>query len=384
MKQSLMQSVNDDINVLQNLVSGTHDIFIQKDTAPIQTNMVDIARPYSFRPEIDPTGVAKQFLHKKMGIVEIIPCNWAFPIKLNEIKSLADIVGAQVLYEKAISTFQRDCQNYGLNNIYSGVRLHLTSPINNEETISHSFNPNILDSTIDSIRQTGIMQIPRLLNRINRSTQISKNENVDKFLDTSKDKISSLLNITDKESGALKNIAGNIMDVLVIGQKISFPKIWQNTSYTPSLNVNIRLFCPFGHPLAIKQFIIDPLCYLILLCGSQTHDGMSYGYPRFLSVRGYGSINLPLASCNSISWRRGGDDNNFSIYKQPTVVDVTISCDALIDGFGYYSTDELPDYESTVESALYNINSNEVETNKVTFMTLGNIINSFKPYLFEN
>jgi len=47
--------------------------------------------------------------------------------------------------------------------------------------------------------------------------------------------------------------------------------------YSGNLSVNIRLVSPYGHPKAVKEFILKPLSYLLLLAAPQTTNGVTYG-----------------------------------------------------------------------------------------------------------
>ena len=348
----------------------------------VKTDMLDIGKPYLFRKEIDPNGIGKETLEKKMGIIEITPCKWNFPIPdVENIQSLklSNISKPKVTFFDAIQQFQNDCGNYQLKNNYSGIRLHLTQQSTSDDIISNTYDPNVLESTIDTLRQTKIGEIAKTLNRYDLGTGGVVSGQIGQTLNS--------IGFTQNSGvgSAVTDSAKSITDVLLMQQKISFPKIWKDSDYTPNVSVRIKLFSPYGHPEAITKFIIAPLCYLLLLCSPKTNDGLSYGYPHSLHVRGYGFVHIPLAFPQSISWQRGGDDNSFSIYRQPTVVDVTLNLQGLISGFGYYTGKEsnIPHSERTINALKYSVNDTHLYDTQVSFMTLGNIIDSFRPYLYN-
>ncbi|MFW6219374.1 MAG: hypothetical protein ACOC1K_03730 [Nanoarchaeota archaeon] len=365
--QSNQMEVNSNLDSGKKTASNT-----QEKAGPIDTNIINIGRPYSFRPEVDATGTVKSLLEKKMGIVEIVPCKWQYPVTDKDSTKVLP----QVQFQEAIQVFKDCCGSYGLNPMYSGVRLHLTDKTASTDDITNSYDINMFQEKIDSMR-TGIRALQAARN-FGKLTQSAVSDPMSAAKQATSNIDSSAKEFVKQNQGT-SNAAETIAELVLMGNKLSFPKIWRDSDYNPNININVRLFSPYGHPEAIKKFIVEPLCYIILLCSPKTGDGLTYGHPHSLHVRGYGMIDLKLAYASSISWRRGGDDSSFSIYRQPTTVDVSISLQALIGGFGYYYKNK-PGTESNVSKLMTAHDSSVQNSSSVSFPTLGTIIDSFRPY----
>jgi hypothetical protein len=134
----------------------------------------------------------------------------------------------------------------------------------------------------------------------------------------------------------LKSVAAVGSDIVMKGNKMTFPKIWQSTTYNGHLSVNVRLVSPYGHPKAIKEFIMKPLSYLILLAAPQTINGVTYGGSIPITIKAYGLNYTVVGSIASITFRRGGSDSSFNLYRQPLTIDLSIEFQTLFDAFAVF------------------------------------------------
>lgn len=338
-------------------------------TESTATELLDIGKPYLFRNEVDPTGAVREFYERKMGIVEIVPCQWFYPVVEDDTVT----VKPKIVFEEAIRRYQEACGRYSLNTTYNGLRLYLTDDTTSTDDITNAYESNLFQSKIDSLR-TNYRHF-RNMGSVGQFAQ-SMDGGVRDRVQKGADKL--------EEMGAdstIRRIGQTFAETVLMGQKLSFPKIWRDSNYNPNLNITVKLFSPYGHPEAIRDFIIEPLAHLILMCSPRTSDGLSFGYPPTLHVRGYGMVHLAAAYTSSISWRRGGNNSSFSLFRQPLVIDVTLNFQSLIGGFGYYTeTENMPADETHLNETTQSFDDQVRGNIDVSFATLGHILDSLRPF----
>lgn len=348
-------------------------------TLPTHMEMADIGKPYLFRPEIDASGAMAQYLEKKMGIVELVPCSWRYPV----IEDGSATVKPKIWFSSAIQHFQSACRRYDLDASYTGLRLHLTDDTTSTDDITNSYDTNMFQSAIDSLR-SGFRHFRQIgqIGRLAMSTDSGMRDRVGSVITGAAERLG--LSSDDDDEANVQGAAQSVSDMVLMGNKLSFPKIWRDSEYNPNLSINVRLFSPYGHPKAVKKFIIEPLAHLILMCAPRTSDGLSFGHPPTLHVRGHGMVHLAVGYASSISWRRGGEGTNFSLFRQPTTIDVSLSLQTLIGGFGYYDNDDnKPSDESTINKTLEPLGSSVQGNVDVSFPTLGHIFDSLRPFEYH-
>ncbi len=301
-------------------------------------------------------------------------------------------------YDIAMKRYRQMCQNYlGDLNPPSGLRIFLTDDTTTTDGIQTQYTENFFQKMAD-----GLSNLMQGFTSIASSLSSSAlNEAVDKLL--SENTINTQ-NIVEDVAGGLgitsqstKDVMGEVIKgmkqgakIILKGQKLALPKIWQTSSYSSAFTVSTKLFSPYGSPKAIKKYIIRPLVLILLMGMPQTDDMISYGKPFAVTVRSWGTSFLTLAGITNITLQRGGADSVFNIYKQPLVVNVNIEFTSLVDGvmaFGDTSGDaKIDPYErdaySTIDqilpvnSASQNIDGSILPT---VVPTLGGIIRSFQP-----
>jgi hypothetical protein len=131
---------------------------------------------------------------------------------------------------------------------------------------------------------------------------------------------------------------------LVQGVKIELPKVWSNTDYSSTLNLNIKLVSPSGDPDSIQQYIKDPLEILLRAAAPVTFDGLTYGYPMIWNVNAYGIMHIKYGIINAINITRGGVETIYNKYDEPLNVDVRLVIVPINDGF---AQGKMKDYSMT-------------------------------------
>lgn len=322
---------------LKNVMNGLLSI----SEAPADGNMIVIGKPYLFNENVDPYGRLSKYIRAKMSVIDLIPCE--YEIAFYKMKKAATEGGNpaaggpfKISYEKKIKEFNDICRLHGLGQktTYYGIRLYTTDGTTATDSFNIQYKDNFFQSKVDSLTE-----------KVRSMTEIirSVTANSAALADKANKGVAGGIKAGAEKFGASKDLQNTIEqmmlslgDIVLKGNRLVFPKIWQNSTYNNALSAQIRLISPYGHPKAIKQFIIKPLMFLLFLASPQTSDGLSYGNCIPLTIKAYGMNYTVLGSINSITLRRGGEDTSFNVYRQPLVVDVSIDFQTLFEGFAVF------------------------------------------------
>lgn len=405
-KQNKDQSFLESIKETSNKISTNVNNFIKtnildKSSVPGYT-VEEIGRPFHFDSTIDPKDRTYRFLSTRMNILDIYPCNYGqvYTYNKSEKKSLFKY---GVTYEHAMKRYRKLCANYfNMITAPSAIRLFLTDDTVVTDGITTSYKDNFFQTMANKMSNAA-----QTFTDIGRSLNSSQ---YDKVVDQALDKVNSeeignsvnnMLNAVGLDVNAQESIGG-IVDklkagaaIVLKGNKLSLPKIWDSSNYTPTFSVSTKLFSPYGSPKAVQEFIIKPLTMILMMGIPHTEDMVSYGKPFALTLRSWGTSYLTLAGITSITLQRGGQDVNFNIYKQPLIVNVNIEFTSLVDGIAAFVSDQdlakIPEYEKRAYSDVANVLTLNSRSQNIdgsllpTLMpTLGGIIRSMQPVQFED
>jgi len=352
--------------------------------------LLDIGRPCKMPDMVDPGGRITSTITSKMATIDMIPCRYS--INLSEI-STTDLSGLipKIEYSDAVDEFGMDCISYGLPNKFVGIRLHTTDDTQANDAIQNSrggknFFQGIADFANDTLSPIASFTASAGIQKV--AAGEAAVGQISKFVGSAAGGITSMVGVGSIKgdiANAAQSLVQKIGDSAINGYRYSFPSIWSDSSYSPNITTNLKLISPYGHPDAIRKFIIEPLMYLIILASPKTKDGMAYGRPSSITLRAYGLSYVPLASISSIHLRRGGDGTNFNVYSQPTSIDVALEFEALVGGFATYTFDKLNNKFSGDSGTASNSNKFITEfaktesLNSPTLTTLEHIVESLRP-----
>ncbi len=349
-----------------------------------------IGRPCKFNTMIDPYQRFGNYLRSKMSVIDLIPVDYGV-----HFDRIADMVsnnkgdlthgGFSLNYQVKIDLYKTLCEYHGLKP-YAGVRLYTTDDTTANDTIQIQYKDSTFQGILD--KKTEFGQEFR-----NVAQTVFGDAKSKQFLDSSQSivsdttkKLSSKFGVSEGISELLASMSTITGDLVTKGNRLTFPRIWQSSSYNGNLSVNLRLVSPYGHPSAIKEFILKPLSYLILLSAPQTINGITYGGSIPITVKAYGLNYTVIGSIASITFRRGGSDTSFNLYRQPLTVDLSIEFQTLFDAFAVYDPSVFKDKLKADRNVFANENlSNPGPSNLYTkennnlMTTLGTILNSFRP-----
>jgi len=345
-----------------------------------------IGKPHKYNDLVDPKQRISEYIKTKMNIIDLIPCDYQVGVDKkvtsgesgseNQIENLEQIKH-RLKYPTAIKNYQKLCTNYSLKS-YAGLRLYTTDETTATDEFRNSFSENFLQSSVNNVSSIG-RQAKSLAKSLGGEGLITGIK--DTALGALDAGISMLTSDTDTKS-KLMDVSSSIADVLIGGNAISLPKIWDNSNYQPSSTIVISLVSPYGSNKAIREFIIKPLTYLILMSLPKTNDGISFGFPQMLTMRAYGISEVSLASIASLTMNRGGNDTAFNKDRQPLSVNVSMQIANLIDGSASYFSN-LPAFESgAIGKCTNDQNSGNIyeQSGDTLFQTPGKIIKSLSPF----
>ena len=348
----------------------------------------EIGKPSKFNSLADPGNRISNYIKSKMNIVDLIPCDFTIDLMKalsndnSSGKSKGDFfddLKPKITYLDSIKKYKELCNNYSIVP-YAGVRIFTTDETIATDEFRNQYADNIISSFVNSLTQKF-----RSIRAFGKGATSKTNNMIDRGIKETKNSASEF--IGEEAGNTFGSLLQKSADVLISGQTISMPKVWDSSSYSPNTSIVIKLVSPYGCPEAIHEFIIKPLTYLLLLTLPRTKDGMSSGYPPIVSVRAYGMTDISVGAIQSLTLRRGGNDTSFNIYKQPLSIDVSMQIENLVDGCAAYEKRDKMDIDEFESNAIPNSKRLIADTNvyqsvDTTLMqTPGKIIRSLLPFL---
>jgi len=324
-----------------------------------------IGKPCVYHHTIDPDHRVSEFFKTRMNIVDLLPCHYKMDFsKITESDKDSSGLVPQVVYNEAMSNYKQTCGSYGLPS-KSGIRVYTIDDTQASDSISNNLKENYF--------QTGVNKFSEMGSPIRQMLKSVDSNSIDRLTD----EVSKKLNTKVGEGGgAASKLYSAAKDIVVKGHRITLPSIWKDSSYTPNFTANIRLASPYGHPKAVKEFVIKPLMYLLILASPETSDGVSYGQPFFLTLKGYGLNYSPIGVISNITLRRGGNDSSFNIFRQPLTIDVSLEFQYAVSGFAHYH------YEHNDEAGIFGSSDQPEHLSKeqdTALPTIGHVVKSLRP-----
>lgn len=332
---------------------------------------------YGNKLPADPLDIINKKFLDKMKIIDLIPVSWNMNIAGSDTESTYIAYD----YKEPINKYKKKCVNYGLDP-YSGLRLWLTSETSVSEEFSNDFGENFIQSKLNDISN--------MSRTVTQSAQ-SFGSDVAGLAEKTKSDITSGIDtliktfLPDNVANPLAKFANVALGIATEGKHVSLPRVWNSSSYNPTMSLNIKLISPYGSMNTIKKYVLDPLIYLLILGSPETKDGLSYGHVGYVKVKAYGITDINLGYIESISISRGGDNIRYNKYRVPTSLELTISIKPAIDGFGVVVGNENDKFlirEPETNIIMTNGDNNGIKLEKSSggISTVGNIITSFRPY----
>ena len=346
-------------------------------------NIVEIGNQLGLRKSIDQEHRMTNLIRSHLAIVDLYPVH--YNLQLTKIGKKEPAIAYD--FNSAAEDYGKILSAYGLAPC-SALRMYLTDDTICSDDFSNQYEYNLIETGVNTL--TGASQTVQTLKSLvkggqslgDKGTQMGEGiaQGAGTMIAGAVGAGAAALGTDSSIAKAIADLANSAgqtaAEIVLHGKQISLPKIWKSSTYYPSLTLTIKLISPYGVPEAIKNFIIEPLMYVLAMAAPITSDGVTYGLTRPVRVYSYGLSNLNLAYIESVSVRRGGRETAYNIHRQPLIIDVIVGIRPLTEGFGAYMSGGGSDVATMADAATPFTPQLE---NGPAITTLGNIIQSFRP-----
>ena len=222
------------------------------------------------------------------------------------------------------------------NATYGGVPFYVDSDTSISEGFSNSTTQSMLSSTVNSISDMG-----RELNFLlgygagANYDEIMKDEDVLNNLQNVDDLIGNLLG----NGSFLTNLSKHLVTV-ASGGKLIFPEIWNDSSFSRSYNIELKLISPDPSKFSVYLNVLVPLFHLLSLVGPQTETSNPNGYNSPFLVRAVykGFFNIDMGIITDMSITKGAECQ-WTPEGIPTSINVSITIKDLYSAMSITSTE---------------------------------------------
>lgn len=227
-------------------------------------------------------------------------------------------------WEKLGSVDWANAGNDGFKGILSKreyIAFYMDSTNQVSESFQNTTSESQLSSTVNAASDVA-RELQFLLGNIGMVPEQLKDENA---LNSAMDKIDDIAKNYLNNNKLLKDI-GKQFATVAVGGKLLFPEIWNDSSFTKSYNISIKLRTPDGDKLSWFMNIYVPLCHLICLTAPvQSEHGVS-GYVSPFLVRGFyrGLFNCDMGIITDLNITKG-KEGAWTIDGLPTEVDIDMT-----------------------------------------------------------
>ena len=138
--------------------------------------------------------------------------------------------------------------------------------------------------------------------------------------------LNSINEVADKylNGNQLFKDLGSNFATIAAGGKILFPEIWDDSSFTRSFDISIKLRTPDCDPLSWYLNICVPMCFLIGLVAPKQQLQMGYNSPFLVRAFYKGLFNVDMGIVTDLSFSKG-KEGAWTLDGLPTEVDVSMT-----------------------------------------------------------
>ena len=222
---------------------------------------------------------------------------------------------------------------------YMAVPFYIESETQINETFSNDTTESTLASTVDSISNFGKEAMFML--GYSQAALGTKILEVDADMASQYSNISDLLGPLATNNGFVGNIIKNLSSV-VTGGRLVFPKIWNDSSFSRSYDVTIKLRSPDMDNLSIYLNVIVPFLHLLGFVLPRQINGNPNGFFSPFLVRaiykGFFNVDMGLVTNMSVT---KGDTAQWNANGIPTSIDVNLTIADLYENISMTPTTAL-------------------------------------------
>jgi len=305
-------------------------------------NTTVIGRLPGYNPNIDGQGEFQNELLKGVTFVDLRPTSYTFgdalsqhslPQLWTDIKKALNSNGlfkeentglANDLFYKILKRMQKDFKLPESFSTTQMIRIIAANESTFNEVFSNNFSGNNhlfskLSNWTKSLSETAAGQLLKGAKGFSHAGVIQELGKAYEF-------------IGEKTKGK----GSSIIDVLggaIWGMEMAIPSVWENSSYTSTFSLMIKLVSPSGEPECIRKNILEPLLYLLAASSPITYGGIMSGYPLLWNVHAHGITNFRLGTIAAMTITRGSFETTFTSLLQPTVIDVRLTIVPIMNEF---------------------------------------------------
>lgn len=209
------------------------------------------------------------------------------------------------------------------------IAIYIDSETQIQESFTNSIGQSSLAGSMNNLSDMS-REIQFLLGSTSGAQfEAFKKENYDtskKSLDAFVDKFSSILpnGIADRlTEGAL---------TVATGGKLIFPEIWNDSEFSKSYEVTVKLRTPDPTPFSIYMDLYVPLCHLLGLVAPVQLNGNGYTSPFLIRAYYKGMFDIDMGIITNMSINKG-DKGSWTLNGLPTTIDVTFTIKELYNVF---------------------------------------------------
>jgi len=286
----------------------------QKNVSPIGSNVVVGHLPV-YNKRIDPRRTYRKRIAQNVARYSFIPIsyrvNWS---QLGDGKVDGKVF--EIQRERPLQKFKTTQIVNSISNVADSITIIATGDATHAESINNTYGYGKVMSMLNDIRQNGKVQILKELSDLSS--------------------LGGGASYTDDIREKTVHAGGSTFETILssaMGLQLSLPKVWNKSAYSNSITITVKLVAPSGSPNDVYKFVVTPLKYLLLLASPTTNNGLVSGYPYLFEVTSAGNAYLKAGVVTSFSINRGGADNVFNIYGQPTSLDIRLTVSDVFEHF---------------------------------------------------
>jgi len=206
-------------------------------------------------------------------------------------------------------------------NIGRSFKFYCTkSGTSSSESISNEFGDSQIAGVANSVSEA-VNEFHYLTNGSLKNTAGKAGDKIGEALDQLTSSISEIFGGEKTEIGQL----GDAVSAASMGNKLIWPQIWKNSTFSRSYTLSFEFISPYGSPEAIFRYVYLPFITLLTLAMPKQIGTNGYANPFLIRLDMPGCFTSDLAVIQQMSWRKGGNDNLFTSDGLPLAITVDIT-----------------------------------------------------------
>ena len=150
---------------------------------------------------------------------------------------------------------------------------------------------------------------------------------------------------------------------VAMGGRILFPEIWDNSDFSRTYSIDIKLRTPAGDKLSWYLNILVPTLHLIALTLPKQLDANSYNSPFLVRAFYKGMFNIDMGIITSMTISKGAQ-NSWTVDGLPTEIDISLDIKDLYSSLSLTKRSNLNDMIKNISLMDYLANSCGININK--------------------